>query len=104
MGVGMRIGKVIKVDMVSLFYPKVKMLVTMLPLGKMVIQHWPKEREDKGIQGSNHDKPITKHQRRGYIRQLVRARWVHSLALLFWGDPHLYWVPQRQGSPRLAIL
>jgi hypothetical protein len=58
-GVGMRIGKVIKVDMVAIFCPKINMLVIMLPLGKMVVQHWPKEREDKGIQGSNHDKPIT---------------------------------------------
>jgi hypothetical protein len=61
MDVGMRMGKVIKVDMVGGCCPKVNMLVIMLPLGEVVIKQWPKERENKGIQGSNHDKPMTKH-------------------------------------------
>jgi hypothetical protein len=66
--VGMRIGKVMKVDMVSVFCSKVKMLVIMLPLGKMVVQQWPKEREDKGIQGSNHNKPMAEHHCRGCMQ------------------------------------
>jgi hypothetical protein len=65
MGVGMRIGKVIKVAMVAIFCPKVNMLVIMLPLGEMVVQHWAKERHEKDINGNNYDKPMRKNHRIG---------------------------------------
>ncbi|HZA21643.1 MAG TPA: hypothetical protein VFA32_03420 [Dehalococcoidia bacterium] len=41
------------------------MLVIMLPLGEMVVQHWAKERNEKGIHGSERDKPMKKHHRIG---------------------------------------
>jgi hypothetical protein len=49
MSVGIKMEKVIKVDMVGPCCPKVNMLVIMLPLGEMVVQDWPKERHEKGI-------------------------------------------------------
>jgi hypothetical protein len=37
------------------------MLVIMLTLGEVVVQHWPKERQEKGIQDNDDDKPMRKH-------------------------------------------
>jgi hypothetical protein len=70
MGVGMKMEKVIKVDMFGPHCSKVNMPVIMLPLGEMVVQHWPKERREEGTDSSDHDKPMTKHHCRGCIRRL----------------------------------
>jgi hypothetical protein len=82
MGVGMKMEKFIKVGVLGTCWPKVNMLVTMLPLGEVVVQHWSKERHEKSIHDNDDDKSMTKHCCRGRIRQLCITLWVHSLALL----------------------
>jgi hypothetical protein len=61
MGVGMKMEKVIEVGMLGTCRSKVNMLVIMLTLGEVVVQHWPKERQEKGIQDNDDDKPMRKH-------------------------------------------
>jgi hypothetical protein len=111
MSVGIKMEKVIKVDMVGPCCPKVNMLVIMLPLGEMVVQDWPKERHEKGIQDNDDDKPMTKHCCRGRIWQLCITLWAHSLALLsgdypgfpIWSDFKPLAVPEA-ASPKPATL
>jgi hypothetical protein len=64
------------------------MLVIMLSLGKVVVEHWPKERQEKGVQDNDDDQPMTKHSCKGSIPQRCITPWVHSLALLS-GISHL---------------
>jgi hypothetical protein len=80
------------------------MLVIMLSLGEVMIQRWPKERQEKGVQDNDDDQPMTKHYCRGRVRQLFITLWVHPLALLsgdylgfpIWSDFKPLAVPRTQ--------
>jgi hypothetical protein len=52
-GVGMRMEKFIKVDMLGACCPKINMLVIILLLGEVVVQHWPKEWRQESIHNSD---------------------------------------------------
>jgi hypothetical protein len=41
------------------------MLVIILSLSEVMIQRWPKERQEKGIEDNDDDKPMRKHCYRG---------------------------------------